>query len=196
MPGPGSHLNQQIFIILNILNSGVFFLRTDKVHKYTRCLLANRTITTAARSRYICITAPVSIPCVPAYLTVTQTPQTPGYDWLLTLSRTGLDTELDTATRGEAENPGPRGAMGVTGGGRIGVRTSENYVKNHQPLQTPQEGPSEEPEVECHLRGVRGMSQALPDGSHGHPHHSDPSIGHELLLGNRRTQAEPRPQCV
>ena len=51
--------------------------------------------------------------------------------------------------------------MGGVGGDAIGVRTSQICVKNHGTRYKPQEGPSEEPEVQGHLRRVRGVFLSL-----------------------------------
>ena len=58
--------------------------------------------------------------------------------------------------------------MGGVGGDAIGVRTSQNCVKIHGTRYKPLEGPSEEPEVQGHLRGVRGVFLDHPGTTQTH----------------------------
>ena len=48
------------------------------------------------------------------------------------------------------------------------IRTLEICVKIHGTRYKPQEGPSEEPEVQGHLRRVRGVFLSRPGGSETH----------------------------
>jgi hypothetical protein len=59
-------------------------------------------------------------------------------------------------------------AMGGSVRRRRCVRTSQNCVKIHGTHYKPQEGPSEEPEVQGHLRRVRGVLTVHPGGSETH----------------------------
>ena len=76
--------------------------------------------------------------------------------------------ELDRDWPGRRTNLLGRGAMGGFWRRRICVWTSQIYVEIYGGLCKPQEGPSERPEVLCHLRRVGGVFLDHPGGSETH----------------------------
>ena len=101
--------------------------------------------------------------CVSAFQAVTRTSYTNGSGLAIAVwTRFGHD-----ASRAGAFSP-REGPWGVWPGVAYDVRTSQICVKNHGTRYKPQEGPSEEPEVQGHLRRVRGVFLSHPGGSETH----------------------------